>query len=229
MFYLGFVKSCFIFNREVDSGYAGSRIGVWIFSLLLTEIKLFIKRKDMKNIHSKLLITVFIMMTGMNLSGQNAAGDWRNEFNTELQLMGHRNWILIVDAAYPLQSRPGIKTLVTGEDQLDVLREVLKAVDQAPHVFAEVFLDKEIDYVPEKEARGIENYRKELKSLLSGREVMKTLHEKLIADVDEAARTFNILILKTNMTIPYTSVFLRLNCGYWSPEQEADMRKKMKK
>jgi hypothetical protein len=36
-------------------------------------------------------------------------------------------------------------------------------------------------------------------------------------------------VLKTRMTIPYTSVFLRLDCGYWSDEQEKRLREKMGK
>jgi hypothetical protein len=29
------------------------------------------------------------------------------------------------------------------------------------------------------------------------------------------------------MTVPYTSVFLQLNCKYWSDDAEAEMRKAM--
>jgi hypothetical protein len=29
------------------------------------------------------------------------------------------------------------------------------------------------------------------------------------------------------LTIPYTSVFLRLDCGYWTDEQEKKLRAKM--
>ncbi len=76
---------------------------------------------------------------------QNISETWQQELQTQVQLLGHRNWILIVDAAYPLQSKPAIKTIVTGANQLDVVKEVLKVVDKAPHVFPEVFLDKEID------------------------------------------------------------------------------------
>jgi hypothetical protein len=42
--------------------------------------------------------------------------------------------------------------------------------------------------------------------------------------LDEAGKTFNVLILKTNLTLPYTSVFLELDCGYWSEEAEQRLR-----
>jgi hypothetical protein len=35
-------------------------------------------------------------------------------------------------------------------------------------------------------------------------------------------------MIKTDLTLPYTSVFMELDCGYWSPESEAKMREKMK-
>ena len=167
------------------------------------------------------------MFLGAQVYAQKQTGSWREEFMKELQLMGHRNWILIVDAAYPLQSKPAIKTIYTGEDQLKVVREVLNDIDEAPHVFPEVFLDREIDFVTESEAGGIGAYKKGLWDILENKTVIKSRHEEMIKKVDEAAQTFNILVLKTTMTIPYTSVFLRLNCGYWTPGQESKLRQKM--
>jgi len=156
-------------------------------------------------------------------------GNWQQELKEQLALLGHRNWVLVVDAAYPLQSKPAIKTINTGEDQIYVVKEVIEAIEKAPHVYPVVFLDKEIDFVPEKEAKGIGVYKKELDHLLKGKELSKVLHEELIATIDEAAKTFNILVLKTNMTIPYTSVFFRLDCGYWGAKQENKMREAMNK
>ncbi len=40
-------------------------------------------------------------------------------------------------------------------------------------------------------------------------------------------KTFHILVLKTRMTIPYTSVFIRLECGYWSADAEKRLRAAM--
>ena len=45
--------------------------------------------------------------------------------------------------------------------------------------------------------------------------------------LDEAGQTFRILIIKTNMTIPYPSVFLQLNCKYWSADAEQRLRAQM--
>ncbi len=173
-------------------------------------------------------ILFLALMSFVSVFAQVKENSWREELKEQLALYGHRNWILVVDAAYPMQSKPAIKTISTGEKQLDAVKEVLAAIEKAPHVYPEVFLDKEIDFVPEQECNGINAYRKELDKLLKGKSLSKELHEELIAKIDEAALTFNILVLKTELTIPYTSVFFRLDCGYWNGEQEKKLRKSIK-
>jgi hypothetical protein len=68
-----------------------------------------------------------------------------------------------------------------------------------------------------------------LPGLLRGEPVQAMLHEHLIAQVGEAGASFHVLVLKTTLTVPYSSVFLRLNCRYWSDAAEARMRAKMGK
>jgi hypothetical protein len=52
-------------------------------------------------------------------------------------------------------------------------------------------------------------------------------HDRLIANIEEAGKHFNILVLKTNLTVPYTSVFIRLDCKYWGADAENRLRAKM--
>jgi hypothetical protein len=35
------------------------------------------------------------------------------------------------------------------------------------------------------------------------------------------------VVLKTEETIPYTSVFIELGCKYWNGENEKELRKRM--
>ena len=53
-------------------------------------------------------------------------------------------------------------------------------------------------------------------------------HEQIIHNLDEAGKAFNVLIIKTNMVLPYTSVFLELRAAYWSDEAERHLRELMK-
>ena len=158
------------------------------------------------------------------VSGCAGSGGWQARLDDELPRMGHRNWIVVADSAYPLQSASGIETVATGAGQIEVLREVLEQVAEAPHVQAIVLLDAELDSVSDKDAPGVAAYRASLKKLLAGKQVQVLPHEEIIARLDEASKMFNVLLLKTDMVLPYTSVFLQLDCGYWGAEKEQRLR-----
>jgi hypothetical protein len=53
-------------------------------------------------------------------------------------------------------------------------------------------------------------------------------HEQIIHKLDECAEVFRILIIKTDMTIPYTSVFFELDCSYWNATAEERLRQAMR-
>ncbi len=153
---------------------------------------------------------------------------WEATLLAELPSLGHRNWVVVADAAFPLQISPGMEVVVSNEDHFAVLEKVLKALGQTKHVRAKVYLDKELDYVPEALAPGMDACRKRLKDMLAGLDAKPVLHEELIARMDQVAKTFKILMIKTNLTLPYTTVFMELDCGYWGPDAEAKMRTLMK-
>lgn len=155
------------------------------------------------------------------------AKDWPQRVQTALPLLGHRNWIVIADAAYPWQTSPGIETIETGADQLEVTRFVLEALAKARHVRPIVHLDRELGFVSEAAAPGISAYRDELHRLLGAVAPVKQDHEKIIAQLDAAGATFHVLLLKTTLTLPYTSVFIQLDCGYWDAAREKALRKAM--
>lgn len=141
-----------------------------------------------------------------------------------LPLYGHRNWIVIADAAYPAQSNPGIETLFTGADHIEVIKKVLGAVGGSAHVRANVYLDAELKQVAERDAPGVSALRDNMSRLLNGQQTNELAHEQIITRLDEAAKLFRVLILKSTLAIPYTSVFLELECGYWSEEAERRLR-----
>lgn len=153
---------------------------------------------------------------------------WTETLARYLPALGHRNWIVVADSAFPLQISPGIETIVTGEDHFAVLDKVLKAVEGAKHVRPKIWLDKELMYVTEDLAPGADEAKRRLDEALRGRGAAPVLHEELIARLDQAGKAFKIVMVKTTLAVPYTSVFLELDCGYWPSENEARMREKMK-
>ncbi|MEN6311674.1 MAG: hypothetical protein ABFD80_09095 [Acidobacteriota bacterium] len=156
------------------------------------------------------------------------AEGWEAKFIAGLPALGHRNWIVVADAAFPLQISPGMEVVVSNEDHFAVLDKVLAAVKASKHLRPKIYLDKELDFVPEAFAPGMDACRKRLKDKLAAYGAKPVLHEELIARLDQVARTFRIVMIKTNLTLPYTTVFLELDCGYWGSDGEAAMREKMK-
>jgi hypothetical protein len=152
---------------------------------------------------------------------------WDLELDRLLPLFGHRNWIVVADSAYPAQSNPGIETFATDADHLSVLEKVLRRISESCHIRANVYTDREFKLVSEDDVPAVNQYRLELDCLLKGCEVHELPHDQIIAKLDEVGTVFRVLILKTTLRIPYTSVFFELDCGYWDASAETRLRARM--
>jgi hypothetical protein len=152
--------------------------------------------------------------------------DWERELHALLPVFGHRNWIVVADSAYPAQSKPGIETIVSGAGQIEVARKVLDAVNASRHVRANIYLDLELGCVPERDSPGVIAYRKQLDQMF-GSSVKELPHEEIIAKLDQVSQVFRVLIIKTDLAIPYTTVFFEFGCAYWPGDAEDRMRKAM--
>ena len=141
-----------------------------------------------------------------------------------LPLFGHRNWIVVVDSAYPAQSNTGIETIATGTGHIEVLEKTLKAIAECEHIRAKVLIDAELKLLTEEDAPGVTAYRHGLNQLLGDLNPGELDHDQIISKLDESGRSFRILIFKSTLTIPYTSVFLELDCGYWNADAERRLR-----
>jgi L-fucose mutarotase/ribose pyranase (RbsD/FucU family) len=172
-------------------------------------------------------LVILLAAPALHAAPLDEPASWQAKVAQALPLLGHRNWILIVDSAYPLQASPGIETIDTGAPLTEVLRAVLTEIDNSEHVRPDIYMDAELPFVPDQDAPGASQYRGNIADMLRAYPVQSLPHDKLIARVDDEAKTFQVLVLKTNMTIPYSSVFIHLNCKYWSDEAEARLRAKM--
>jgi D-ribose pyranose/furanose isomerase RbsD len=157
-----------------------------------------------------------------------AADNWKERLRQQLPLLGHRNWIVVADAAYPLQTAPGIETVYVDAGQLEVVKGVIAELAKTKHVKPTIYTDAEMKFVAETNAPGITAYRNGLAKVLTNQPVQVLPHEQIIAKLDEAGKTFKVLLIKTPLTKPYTSVFFQLECGYWNAESERQLREAMR-
>ena len=149
---------------------------------------------------------------------------WDLALKRMLPVLGHRNWIVLADSAYPAQSNAGIETIATEADHLQLLRSTLNAIRRSRHVRANLYLDAELDFVAEDDAPGVSGYCQELAQLIGNQGTQVIAHDRIIEKLDESAKLFRILILKSTLTIPYASVFFELVCGYWTSDAEQRLR-----
>ncbi len=156
-----------------------------------------------------------------------SAAELREELRSRIAMYGHRNWIVVADSAYPAQSGLGIETIKASGGLVAVLEQVLHQLKEVRHVTPIVWRDEELAFVPEADAPGVKRLREVLDLRLAGWPTHALKHEQIISKLDEAGKLYRVLIIKTDEVIPYSSVFLQLDCAYWGPEAETRMRRAM--
>ncbi len=155
---------------------------------------------------------------------------WKDKIAETLPIFGHRNWILIVDKAFPLQNTAGMTYVDTGDDLPDVLSFLMDQVGRSFHIRPIVYIDRELSYMNDALCPGIERYKERVFSVLDASGTGKPRqipHDEIFGKLDKAAGLFSVLVLKTECLMPYTSVFIELDCGYWPAEKERLLRNMM--
>ncbi len=155
--------------------------------------------------------------------------NWKEDFDELLPGLGHRNWVIVADAAFPQQTAPGIKTLVSGQEHLEVLEYVWQKLKEAPHVHPEVIFDAEFSRLSESDKAGAEGLLVKVCETIDCEESREVWHDDLLQILEEQGKLYTMLFIKTTSEIPYSSVFFNLGCGYWSANQEDSFRKRLQR
>jgi len=109
-----------------------------------------------------------------------------------------------------------------------VLSHVLSEVEKADHVKPIVYTDKELNYLNDNLVNGIKTYKDSLNQILPGN-TQSMLHDSVFTKIKQASQLFHTLVLKTDQTMAYSSVFIELGCDYWPAEKENILRSNMQK
>ena len=73
---------------------------------------------------------------------------------------------------------------------------------------------------------GVTAYRNSLGKVLDGGGKVTFLpHEELISKLDSVSKLYQVVVIKTALTLPYTSIFFELDCKYWDAVREVTIRK----
>lgn len=110
--------------------------------------------------------------------------NWKTTLSNNLNLLGHRNWIVVTDMAYPLQSNPGVTTLFANEDFAKVVERTLRMIEEAPHVRAHIYVDEEQHAMSDRLCDGWSAYQHSLADAVGNNEINYLPHEELIHRLD---------------------------------------------
>ncbi|MGJ1516700.1 RbsD/FucU domain-containing protein [Sphingobacterium siyangense] len=185
-----------------------------------------------KWINNLLLFMMFAVMVACESSPRHLGDpplkpDWKDLFSQQLPLLGHRNWILIVDKAYPAPATKNMLIINTGRKMPEVLDTALRLLDKQTHIRPVFYQDKELGYLDETIAPGLKAYQESLKKLLPNIKLTPLMHEEVFAKMDKAAQLFGVVVLKTESTLPYSSLFIELDCKYWDADRERILRQRL--
>lgn len=182
----------------------------------------------MLNLSRLCSLLLLAMLAGCGSSAQ-APKPWLGTLRHELGYLGARNWIVIAEAAFPIQSRRGLRVIRVDGDIPNVLDGVEQIIEEKHHVKPRIYATTEIGNVSYDYAPGIKNYRKELDEALHGRETVRLDNAMLMRMLNDTTKTYRVLVIKTRTALPYASVFMELGSGYWDAESESVLRAEMEK
>src|SRR5690606_19367566 len=82
----------------------------------------------------------------------------------------------------------------------------------------------ENDYAP-----GIDEFRKQLQGALHAHETTELEQQSLLTLMEDTTKSFEVLVIRTTTALPYTSVFMELQPGYWNADSESRLRDQLER
>jgi hypothetical protein len=154
---------------------------------------------------------------------------WRGAVDSQAAQLGYRNWIVIAEASFPAHNRPGLRQVTAPVEIPEALDYVLNALEQTENVRPQVYLTREVRSVENDFAPGIDRLRERVKNSLHGHEATELDQQSLLTLLEDANRSFDVLIIRTQSALPYSSVFLELQPGYWDASSESRLREQIER
>lgn len=178
---------------------------------------------------SLLILPLLLFLSGCSslggLSGNQKSPSWAKPLEKELAILGFNNWIVIAEASFPVLAGPGVRTLPARASISEVLDEVLTQLEYSDSVTPRITLPKELRGLHNDQAPGVDSYRQELQTALHGFPTRELDYRALTRLLTNTSKKYRVLVIKTETSLPYTSVFLELDTNYWDHENEQNLRR----
>lgn len=173
-------------------------------------------------------LTLFLNSCVAEPQSTHTIAPWMNSIDNEVAALGASNWIIVTDASFPTPAQAGAHTIVSPVSLPQTLEQILQSIESTGHVKPRFYVTRESQTITEEYAPGIDAMRQQRDQALHGHEKQVLPHRSLDILKDSASKGFRVLLVKTQTTLPYTSVYIELESGYWDGDSESALRKKMR-
>ncbi len=153
--------------------------------------------------------------------------EWIRTLDSEIEKLGSFNWIVIAEPSFPSYSKSGITTVTAPVNSAEALEAVFQIIDSHSHVRPRIYITTESQFISENETPGITSYRADIKRVFDGRKHQALNSAALELLLTDAKKKYKVLVIKTLTTLPYDSIYLELESGYWDGVSETSLRKRM--
>lgn len=174
-----------------------------------------------------LLVVAPVLMSGCGM--YKSGNGWRDALVAQTAQLGYRNWIVVAEASFPAHSRPGIRQINANEEVPAVVDEVIQTLERTQHVVPNIYVSRELRSVENDYAPGIEDFRKQLQGALHGHETTELEQQSLMTLMEDATKSFEVLVIRTETALPYSSIFMELQPGYWNGDSEDRLRERIER
>lgn len=173
------------------------------------------------------ILTLVAALLSAGCVGMRSENAWQGAVDWQVAQLGYRNWIVIAEASFPAHSRTGVRQVTAPVEVPEALDYVLQSLERTENVRPQVHLTRELRTVENDFAPGIDTLRSRIQSALHGHETTELDQQSLLTLLEDANRSFDVLVIRTQTALPYSSVFLELRPGYWDAESESRLRERI--
>jgi hypothetical protein len=146
----------------------------------------------------------------------------------EVDALGIQNWIIVAESSFPVVTHGGVRTLVVDGEIPQIVDFIVNHLEKSETVTPSFNTARELSFVSNDRAPGIDYLREKLNKSLHGHQVRQMDNRSLILLAHSDASKYAVLVLKSKTSLPYSSVFIELDSGYWDRESEDRLRQEMK-
>jgi L-fucose mutarotase/ribose pyranase (RbsD/FucU family) len=177
-------------------------------------------------VHHLVLCGGLSLLTGCAMFHHD--NSWKIAVDRQTDQLGYRNWIVIAEASFPAHSRTGVRQVAAPVEVPEALDYVLHTLERTENLRPSIYLTRELQSVENDFAPGIDQVREHITNALHGHEPIILDQQSLLTLLEDANRSFDVLVIRTQSALPYASVFIELQPGYWDASSESRLRERIR-